>query len=60
MTETPQLEVPSTESEDDDQPIDDILSRGVPSSGAYHSYRRDYSSDEIEPLGSMLPAGFTA
>jgi len=36
MTERPQLEALPTESEDDDQPMDDILSRGAPSSGVYH------------------------
>jgi len=60
MTEIPQLEVPPTESEDDDQHMEDILSRGAPSSGMYHSYGQDYSPDEIGPLGSLLPAGFTA
>jgi len=60
MTKRPQLEAPPTESEDDDQPMDDILSRGAPSSGAYHSYGQDYAPDEIGLLGSMLPAGFTA
>jgi len=60
MTESPQLEAPPTEPEDDDQPMGDILSRGAPSSGVYHSYGRDYSPDEIAHLGSMLPAGFTA
>ena len=38
MTERPQIEAPPTESEDDDQPMDDILSRGAPSSRVYHSY----------------------
>jgi len=60
MTERPQLEAPPTESEDDDQPMDDILSRGAPSSGVYQSYGQDYSPDEIGPLGLMFPAGFTA
>ena len=59
MTERPQLEVPPTESEDDDQPMEDILSRGAPSSRMYHSYGQDYSANEIGPSGSMLPAGFT-
>ena len=38
MTERPQLEAPLTESEDNNQPMDDILSRGAPSSRAYYSY----------------------
>ena len=59
MTERPQLEAPPTESQDDDQPMGDILSRGAPYSGVYHSYGQDYSPDEIGHLGSMLAAGFT-
>jgi len=60
MTERCQLEAPPTESEDDDQHMQDILSRGAPSPGMYHSYGQDYSSNEIGPLGSLLPAAFTA
>jgi len=60
MAERPQLEAPATESEDDDQPMDDILARVALSSGVYHSYGQDCSPDEIGPLVSMLPAGFTA
>jgi len=60
MIERPQLEAPPTESEDDDQHMEHILSRGAPSSGMHHSYRQDYSADEMGALGSLLPAGFTA
>jgi len=60
MTERPQLEGPPIESEDDDQHMEDILSREAPSSGMYHSCGQDYSADEIGPLGSLVPAGFTA
>ena len=59
MTERPQLEAPPTESQDEDQPMNDILPRGAPSSGVYHLCGQDYSPDEIGPLGSMLPGGFT-
>ena len=59
MTERPQLEGPPIESEDDDQHMEDILSREAPSSGMYHSCGQDYSLDKIGHLGSLLPAGFT-
>ena len=60
MIERPQLEAAPTESEDDDHDVEDILSRGAPSSRMHHSYSQDYFSDEIGPLGSLLAAGFTA
>jgi len=49
MTEKPQLVAPPTESEDDDQHMEDILSRGAPSCAMYLSYGQDYSPDEIGP-----------
>ena len=35
---SPQLEAPPTESEDNDQHMEDVVFRGAPSSGMYHSY----------------------
>jgi len=49
MPERTQLEVPSTESKDDDQPVDDILSTVAPSSGVCHSCGQDPSLDESGP-----------
>ena len=40
--------------------MEDILSRGAPFSGKYHSHGQDHSPDDIGPLGSLLAARFTA
>ena len=61
VTTRPMIEAPPSESGGDDADMEDILSRGVESSGPYHSYgQTGLSPDDLGPAGSHYPAGFTA